>query len=135
MTDINESVVDSVPPQIVNVTASTQLTNIAQYVYETIKKTYKEAKDATDTSLIIDLLAKIAVQVQFFRLGSRNLTSVEKETVAIMAGRLWLVSVKGADSPVVSLYDLSAPSVLTAAIDLSKKINTSVRSLSCCKSS
>ena len=112
---------------VATTTTPTQLSTVAQYVYETLKKTYKEAKSVTsDAALIIDLLAKIAVQVQYFKMGSRSLTSVEKESVAIMAGRLWLIDAKGVNSPIVTLYDLSAPSVLRSAIELSKKINTKV---------
>ena len=115
---------------------------IAQTVYTQTKTTltdvldsYKTSSDAVVITLVITDIIKT---VQVYKINGTSLTSAEKESVAVMAGRLLLVDLKGSDSPVLVIYDESAPILIKGIVEVGKffkqEIEVVIQKFGCCRS-
>ncbi len=65
------------------------------------------------------ILTKVASCVESYKANGKNLTSAEKQSVAIEIGRLWITDLKGTDSPDVAEYNILAVPMLDMLIDFS----------------
>ena len=112
---------------------------IAQEIYDQIKLTMTEVKASSSELLTVTLvLTNVIKVVQSYRIktSSMSLTSSEKETVAIIAGRLLIADLQGGNSPILIVYDEVAPALIKGIVGVGKFFKEDIEKCSifnCCR--
>lgn len=88
--------------------------------------------------LFCTILTKAAAAVEAYKLNDVSLSSAEKQATAIAIGRLFIIDIKGINSPDITEYDVLAVNMIELLIGFSnelvtigKNIKTKFFSLSC----